>query len=285
MDIAGRRQRHQTWLYRRRLLLGRYFDGKSFTADAPEGQWVDSGADFYAAVVWTDPAAADPLAAAYAIAWMSNWDYVKKIPIAHDYRGQLSLVRQLRLQRVDDVPRLISTPLPEQNTVFAEAIAGQDQTIAERSEYVWPTGAQTAACRIDLTITRVGQIWPAKVVLSVRADGRFATRFIFRAHDNIVCLERADSGPNQPDVDVWRQPRSIVCDFTKGAVHISLFIDSGSVELFLADGTATMSALITAPLDATGLHLKSTGGSVTVSDVAIRPVDNSSRSKPVLAAP
>lgn len=260
------------------------FDGTSFTPDSLEGQWVDGGPDFYAAVVWIDPAAADPLAAAYAIAWMSNWDYVKKIPLAHDYRGQLSLVRQLRLQRIDDVPRLISTPLAAQDTVFAEAITGQDQTIVEGSEYVWPTGAQTAACRIDLTLTRVGQIWPAKVVLSVRADNRFATRFIFRAHDNIICLERSDSGPNQPDGDVWRQPRSIACDFTKGAVKISLFIDSGSVELFLADGTATMSALITAPLDATELHLKSAGGSVTVSDVAIRPFDKPGRSNPVLSA-
>lgn len=54
------------------------FDGTTFTADSSEGQWVDGGADFYAAVVWTDPDAVDPLASAYSMAWMSNWDYVKK---------------------------------------------------------------------------------------------------------------------------------------------------------------------------------------------------------------
>jgi len=44
------------------------FDGATFTPASPDGQWLDGGADFYAAVVWADPAATDPLASAYSIA-------------------------------------------------------------------------------------------------------------------------------------------------------------------------------------------------------------------------
>ncbi len=246
------------------------FDGTTFTADAREGQWVDGGADFYAAVVWTDPAAADPLESAYAIAWMSNWDYVNKIPVTRDYRGQLSLVRQLRLQRVGGVPRLLSAPIAAQDRVFAQPIAGQDQTIGEGSAYVWPPGAEVAASRIAFTLTRVASDWPAEILLSVRKDDNFETRFIFRARDQSVCLQRDKSGPDVPDVDAWRRSRSVACDFTTGSVTVELFIDSGSVELFLADGTATMAELITAPLDATGLRLTARDATVRVTDVSVR---------------
>ncbi len=247
------------------------FDGTTFTADSREGQWVDGGADFYAAVVWTDPAAPDPLASAYSIAWMSNWDYVNKIPVTRDYRGQLSLVRQLRLQRVDGVPRLLSTPLAAQDTVFAPAIAGQDQTIGGGSEYIWPAGAEAAACRIDFTLTRIGSTWPAQIVIAVRKDDVFETKFVFIPHDHIVSLNRERSGPNVPDVDAWRQSRRVACDFTKGSVKVGLFIDSGSVELFLDDGAATISELITAPLSARRLQLSASNARVKVSGVTVSP--------------
>ncbi len=249
------------------------FDGTTFTSDALEGQWIDGGADFYAAVVWTDPAAADPLASAYSIAWMSNWDYVNKIPVTRGYRGQLSLVRQLRLQRVANVPRLLNTPLAAQNKVFAPAIAGQDQTIARELDYVWPAGAEAAVCRIDLTFSRIGAIWPDDIILSVRRDDDFATRFLFTAHTNTASLHREKSGPNVPDVDAWRQQRSVACDFTTGSVSVSLFIDAGSVELFVNDGIATISELITAPLEAKMLNLSVSNARLKVLGVSITPMN------------
>ena len=246
------------------------FDGATFTPTSPDGQWLDGGADFYAAVVWTDPAAADPLASAYSIAWMSNWDYVNKIPVTHDYRGQLSLVRRLRLQRVGTVPRLLSTPLAAQNTVFDQTLLGQDQTITQGSDYAWPAGAGAAACRIDVTLTRIGENWPARVCLSVRKGEGVSTQIAFVPPDNMVSLKRDVSGPNAPDVRAWQQDRSVSCDLSTGTATISLFIDSGSVEVFLNDGAASMSELITAPATATGLQLSASGGRVTVSNVVVR---------------
>lgn len=248
------------------------FDGTTFTSDSREGQWVDGGADFYAAVVWTDPAAVDPLASAYSIAWMSNWDYVNKIPVTHNYRGQLSIVRQLRLERVADVPRLLSAPLDPQNTVFDSAVAGPDQTIAKGSDYVWPIGAETVACRIDFTLSRVEPNWPAEIVLSVRKDDNFETVFLFRAKNNTVCLRRDKSGPNAPDVDAWRRKRNVDLDFATSSLNVSLFIDSGSVELFLNAEKSTISALITAPIDAKNLQLKVSDARVRVSGVSIMAV-------------
>ena len=108
-------------------------------------------------------------------------------------------------------------------------------------------------------------------MIAVRKDDEFDTKFVFIPHDHIVSLNRERSGPNVPDVDAWRQSRRVACDFTKGSVKVGLFIDSGSVELFLDDGTATMSALITAPLSARRLQLSASNARVKVSGVTVSP--------------
>jgi len=252
------------------------FDGTTFAPDSPQGQWLDGGADFYAAVVWTDPAAADPLASAYAIAWMSNWDYVNKIPATRNYRGQLSIVRQLRLQLASDMPRLFSTPLSAQNAISNQPVFGQDQTIADSSAYNWPTGARAIACRIDLTLTRIGETWPEKVSLSVRKGEGYSTQVILSMRENMVTLKRDASGPDAPDVGAWQRDRNVACDFSTGIGTISVFIDSGSIELFLNNGAATMSALISAPLKATGLQLSARKVSISVSNVTVRPAPETS---------
>ena len=245
------------------------FDGATFAADSAEGRWLDGGADYYAAVVWSDPRAADPLAAAYSLGWMNNWAYAGRLPPTHGYRGQLSITRQLRLQRVGGSPRLLSRPLAAQNGVFAQTVTGTEQTIAEGRDYAWPTGAGAIACRIDLTLTRVGGTWPTGVWLSVRGGDGYFTQAGFELRDNRVFVKRDASGPNAPDGAAWQANRAADCDFTAGTATISLFVDAGSIELFVNDGEAVLSELITAPMTATGLALTTAGGSVLVSNVRI----------------
>lgn len=246
------------------------FDGTTFTADTMTGQWLDSGADFYAAVVWADPRAADPLASACTIGWMSNWDYANQLSTNAGYRGQLSIVRQLRLRRAGGITRLLSTPLAEQNGAFDHMVAGTDQVISEGADYMWPSGAGFFAGRIDLTLTRVGDSWPTGLWLSVRGGGGYFTQVGLQLRDNAVFLKRDRSGPNAPDVDAWTKTRTAGCDFTDGTATISLLVDAGSIEVFVNEGAAVLSELITAPLNSTELHLNTAGGSVGVSDVTIR---------------
>jgi levanbiose-producing levanase len=146
------------------------FDGFAFLPTYPDGQWLDGGADFYAAVVWTDPQAAIPLASAFFIAWMNNWAYANQLQPTAGYRGQLRIVRRIRLQLVEGLQRLMSTPLPAQNSIFTGMVAGTDQTIAEGTDYAWPAGAGVVASRIDLTLNRVGSAWPSGLWLSVKGE-------------------------------------------------------------------------------------------------------------------
>ena len=245
------------------------FDGTSFTADSASGRWLDQGADFYAAVVWRDPAAPDPLAAVYGIGWMSNWAYANQLAAPHGYRGQLSIVRQLRLQRIGGVPRLRMTPLAGQNGVFRQVLTGTDQTIADGSDYAWPAGTGVVAGRIDLTLSRAAAGWPGGAWLSVRGGDGFFTQVGLEFRDNRLFVKRDTSGPNPPDSGAWRQNRSAACDFTGGVARISVFVDAGSIEVFVNDGEAVLSELFNAPMSAKAVSLNVAGGSLYVSNVRV----------------
>lgn len=109
-------------------------------------------------------------------------------------------------------------------------------------------------------------------MLSVRKDDRFATRLSFALRDDRIALSRSASGPDAPDVGAWREDRSGSCDFSGDRVVVSVFVDSGSVEVFVNQGAATLSELITAPQDAVALDLVAVGGRVAVSDVLMRRI-------------
>ena len=87
-----------------------HFDGTSFKNDNPprKALWIDYGKDFYAAqtffnlyskrIVW--------------IAWMNNWEYANVTP-TKEWRGNLTIPRELKLRKVKEEIRLIQEPVSE----------------------------------------------------------------------------------------------------------------------------------------------------------------------------
>jgi sucrose-6-phosphate hydrolase SacC (GH32 family) len=57
--------------------------------------------------------------------------------------------------------------------------------------------------------------------------------------------------------------------FRRAPLSVSVFIDAGSVEIFVNDGLA-LSGLITTPTDATGLSLTTSGGNAGISKLVVR---------------
>jgi|FreactcultuFSWF8_1027224.scaffolds.fasta_scaffold00017_13 sucrose-6-phosphate hydrolase SacC (GH32 family) len=86
------------------------FDGMTFaqTEYLDEIKWIDFGADYYAAVSFNDA----PDNRRIMIGWMSNWDYAKFID-ANPYRGQMSLPREISLEKIDGQIELIQKPVRE----------------------------------------------------------------------------------------------------------------------------------------------------------------------------
>lgn len=244
------------------------FDGSTFTPDSADGRWLDGGPDFYATTVFADGTADDPLAHAYAIAWMNNWNYAKLMR-TNGYFGQLSIVRRLTLQMVQGVPILLSVPLAAQNTVFRTSVSGTNQTISDATAYNWPSGASAASCRIDCTLSPVNGAWPKGVYLSVRGGDGYFTQVGFDPGASTAFLKRDTCGPQVTTNSSWLNKYSVPCTFGS-SVSVSVFVDVGSIEVYLNEGEVSLSGLITAPVDAISPNLTASGGSVAVSNVSIR---------------
>ena len=244
------------------------FDGTTFAPDEWNGQWLDGGPDSYATTVFQDPNASDPLSFAYAIAWQDNWDYAQGLP-SSGYPGQLSIVRRLRLQAASGTAILFNTPVSNQDGVFGSEVEGADQTISDSVPYSWPSWSNSAACYVDFTISPDGGSWPDAVYFSVRGGDGYFTQVGFEPGASNAFLKRDLCGPAPVDDSAWNANRNVPCDFSS-PVAVSVFVDAGSVEVFLNGGRIAISAQITAPMDATGLNLTTTSGSARISNVSIR---------------
>lgn len=243
------------------------FDGVTFTPDSWSPQWLDAGPDFYATTVFSDASASDPLEYALAIAWENNWDYATAMPTS-GYFGQLSIARQLRLQAVNGTSVLSNMPIVGQNAVFQSTSVGTDQTISDAVAYQWPAGLNTYSCRIDITFAPGNESWAGEIDLVVRSSENLVTRVGLKPAAKIVFLDRSKCGTAPKSDATWNSQRQAPCDFA-APVSMSVFIDAGSIEVFVNNGRA-LSGLITSPSDATGLSLTASGGSAGVSKLVVR---------------
>jgi levanase len=245
------------------------FDGHNFQPDDGAGRWLDGGPDFYAATAFSGDSA-DPLEHTFAIAWMNNWNYADAVQ-KQDYIGQLSLVRELRLQLVNGQPILLNRPIDAVRSLFSASVLGKQQIVQDGKDYAWPMGASQTCCWIELTMSPVSGSWPEAISLSVRGGGGYSTQLGFKPSSGNAFLDRERCGPIPKEGDAWSARRFVPCDYAK-PVSVSIFLDAGSIEVFLNDGESTMSALLTAPLDAAALRLTSTAGQVLISKVKVKQI-------------
>ena len=243
------------------------FDGTTFTPDTSMPQWLDGGPDFYATTVFADANASDFMAYAYAIAWENNWDYATAMPTS-GYSGQLSIVRQIRLQAVNGNPVLLSMPIVGQNAAYQSTAQGTDQTISDAVPYNWPAGLSSYSRRIDFMLSTVNGSWASEIDLTVRSGDNDSTRVGFKPTENIVFLDRSKCGTPPKSDTAWNTQRQAPCDFSV-PVSVSVFIDACSVEVFVNNGLA-LSGLITTTTDATGLSLTTSSGNAGISKLVVR---------------
>ena len=105
--------------------------------------------------------------------------------------------------------------------------------------------------------------------MSVRGGSGHSTRLAFNPRSGTVFLDREQCGPIPKEGEAWKARRSVPCDYKK-PVSVSIFLDVGSIEVFLNDGESTISALLTAPPEATAMELTAKAGQVGISKVQIR---------------
>lgn len=240
------------------------WDGTHFVAVDLTPQWLDWGWDWYAAVTW--PAEDAPTTRRLAIAWMNNWKYAaREVPTdaTDGYNGQNSIVRELRLAlQPDGRYALLSSPISAVAGYATSTTTIPDQVVAGSAVLPW----SGRAYEIELDIT-----WDlaANVGVSVgrSADGTRHTNIGKYGAD--LYVDRAPSDLAGYTMTPYARAAAPI-DPNARAVHLRIFVDRQSVEVFVNNGHTVLSQQVHFADGDTGISLYADGGAATFSGITIR---------------
>lgn len=203
------------------------FDGRTFTAEAPELQRLDHGRDFYAGVTFADA----PRDAPVMLGWMSNWQYADRFPSA-PWRGAMSLPRELSLRELGGRTQLVQRPLgldeALQQSHSSSALVPADGTS-------WHTTAHSV---IELA-------WDPRATGDVKLRLRGQDDFVEAAHDtdsSELTLARGGRAAEAVHPDF---PSSVSLPLDASApVRLLICLDGPLLEVFANDGEQVASHLV-----------------------------------------
>jgi fructan beta-fructosidase len=215
------------------------FDGARFVADGDTAtRWADHGADFYAAVSWSDVPVKD--GRRVWIGWMSNWLYGQDVPTS-PWRSAMTVPRELGLRRTPAGLRLVQRPVAELATLrrgAAEEFAGG--SLAEASGWLEARGAVPEALDLSLAFAPPWH-WPVSLHLTSGEHDRTIVTLDRRKGELIV--DRRLSGtvdfhpafPARHAAPLW---------IPGDTVRLRVLLDASSIEVFGQDGESVLTELI-----------------------------------------
>lgn len=232
------------------------FDGQRFIPDDARDtvRWADFGADFYAPQSWNDA----PNARRLALGWMTNWQYAAHAPTS-EWRGALTLIRELSLTRTTGEVRLVQRPIPEIKTLRRGHVHLPRQII-HPDENPLSNIEGTA-----LEILASFEVTDAAVTfgLRLRVGGNEFTEMRYDPRAQKLIVDRSHSGR----VDFkkgFAQPHAAALAPMDNEIRFHIFVDTFSVEVFANDGLVVFSESIFPSESSRGLALFAEGGQVVL---------------------
>ncbi|WP_456279750.1 glycoside hydrolase family 32 protein [Bacillus sp. K7] len=244
------------------------FDGKEFTADQTEPQWLDYGFDWYGGVTFEDGKSTDPLEKRYALAWMNNWDYANNTPtMKNGFNGTDSVIRELRLHEQDGTYSLVSQPIEalEQLTVSTDHIEDQDVSGSKTLSIT----ADTYQLDMDLSWSELKN---AGVRLRESEDQKRHIDVGIFAEDGYAYVNRA-AAANQPDKSNTYVESKAPFDVSKQKTHLKILVDKTTIEVFVGDGKTVFSNQVFPRPEDKGITLYSEGGTASFKEITVKHLD------------
>lgn len=242
------------------------FDGTRFTAenaapaDAPltESQWLDHGADYYAANSISGAPGGKPV----LLGWMGNWDYAQHVPTT-PWRGSMAIPRQLTLVRGEKRLELRSAIATQALNTMADSSGGE---VKSKNLTVGPDAqdlgadfsARTQLIDLEMDLTSARE---AGILLRRSADGSASLRISYNKEKRTVKVDRSKAGTS--NFSEKFSPYHEVALPSSGSdskVHLRILLDSSSVEVFAQDGAAVISDIFFPDWDNTGSSVFSMDG-------------------------
>jgi levanbiose-producing levanase len=247
------------------------FDGTRFIpedvppagSDPAQYQWLDHGADYYAAGTFSNA----PAGKALTIGWMSNWDYASDVPTS-PWRGAMALPRELALKTIDGKPRLTSTPAQPYASLVSRS-AGIRIKKLEVSSAMRDLAPRMhgAVQNIELTV-RPGTAQRAGLIVRGSATGNTGTRIYYDARKQTLVVDRSRSG-NTWFSGAFSKEHIVDLPLRDGELHLQVVIDRNSVEVFADHGRTAITDLIFPSLDVDSIGIFAEDGDAMFSDIAV----------------
>ncbi|WP_136191910.1 glycoside hydrolase family 32 protein [Actinomyces procaprae] len=223
--------------------------------------YLDYGRDYYAAVTWNGV----PDGERYTVAWMSNWDYVNAVPTT-SWRTAMSTPRKLELRTLNGEPRLTAAPVAGVESLYTGDAVVLDGTQIPEGTTALDGPAEGRALDISLALDP-GSAAESGIVVHA-ADGQ-GTVVGYDAEAGEVYLDRTNSGATTFSASFPSVERVRVAPDEDGLVRLRVLVDASSVEVFAADGAATITDVVYPDAAATGVSLFADAGTATAVQLRI----------------
>lgn len=236
------------------------FDGQCFLSDI-EGhfQRIDYGTDFYAAQSWNDV----PNGRRIWTGWMNNWRYANLIPTG-EWRGQFSIPREVLLVEDGKGFHLIQQPIHEMRQLRREHYQIADGDVSTANQFLRncrPGFAQEILAEFEPgTANRFG--------VRVRTGSDESTSIGYDIVSQMIFVDRHNSGDHSFS-DQFAEVHSTALLPTENKIHLHIFVDSCSVEVFADGGRIVFSDCIFPAEHSQGLELFAEGGDIRINSLDV----------------
>ncbi|SPO06932.1 related to levanase [Cephalotrichum gorgonifer] len=244
------------------------WDGTKFIATASSPQWMDEGPDFYATVSWENPN--DKFGSRYAIGWMNNWEYAARLPYYGNFEGQQSIVREFKYRMINGTPILASVPIAGLDAKFANPVSVTETTITKDPVTAsLPANLAGGAYVIKAIVSKANGDDGNEVRFRIKSNGNYFTTVGYSFANAQTFLVRDSDGtasdtlPTDPK-KVWDTIRTAVNPAGGNTIKLAIYVDWNSVEIFINDGAAVLSALIYPNQGAEGIEAVTDSGKLTL---------------------
>jgi len=244
-----------------------HFDGMQFRAETDEVLWLDHGADFYAAVSWSDIPASD--GRRIMIGWMNNWTYAGKTPTG-PWRGMMSIPRAVALRTTNRGCRLVQLPIGELSRFY-----GHDSGRFEHGSFedasAWLKDRKYESPAMDVSVTMDGVEPGMRFGMIVDTGRDEYVTVTCDADAGRLIVDRTQSG-HTAFSELFTGMHEAPLDVSAGTVELRFLLDSCSLELFAQGGEVALSDQIFPTSDTRRLRLFSDGRPPASVKIEIHPI-------------
>ena len=233
-------------------------------------QWVDDGADFYAAGTFEDA----PGGRQIMIGWMNDWAYGQSIPTS-PWRSADSIPRVLSLRTVDGVPTLEQSPVAS----LSGQRTGSPTVVPHLNLPQGTTTLPISGNELDLDTTlNAGTaddfgLEVATGTYSVTGAPQY-TKIGYDRADGEVYIDRGASGETTFGGG-FSAVQSAKLPLRDGAVSLRILVDASSVEVFADGGQVALTDQIFPDPGSVGVAAYADGGTASISGLTAYRVGGS----------